>query len=414
MVTPLWGLFLRGICALLAALSMNQSVPAEMVPDVPRLGDARKLSQMEQTEDIRECISLGTQLGLDQIDVDRFDVTVEEIDELYYGMLCTTELPWYMELDWGYLMGEDGTVISLIPAYLDQSEYDRRRYEKAAEEALEQTVFPGMSELQIALSVHDYLAVNCTYDESLERSTEYDVLVHGTAVCQGYAEAYMDLLNRAGVECIIVVSEEMNHCWNQVKIDGQWYNVDVTWDDPTPDRAGMASHGTFLISDETMQTEAFGYSGWESPHTCTDTSYETGWFWSDSVSQITYIDANTCYLNRIGERAYYLVRRDEATGEETRLYRVDFKYPDAVFQGFRRYHYYTAGLTKMGDALYFTDVHQVRRLDLETGEVTAVYEHDVSETRQVLVGSFSDGRTLYLTTMDEEKEIYQMEVPFPR
>lgn len=413
MLTPWTQALVRGTCALAAALSLNLSAAQPQEPQASRKDENRDRVQMARTEDIRECISLGAGLELEQIDVDRFDVTAEEMDELYYDMLCTPELPWYMELDWSYLLDGDGTVRALKPGYLDGQDFVRSRYERAVKAALEETVKPGMSELQIALAFHDYLAVRCAYDESLVRSTEYDVLVHGSAVCQGYAEAYMDLLTRAGVECIIVVSEEMNHCWNQVKIDGQWYHVDVTWDDPTPDRQGMVNHGVFLISDETMQTSEYGYHSWVSPNTCTDKGYETDRYWLDSVSPVLYADADTSYRIRIAETTYEILRRDEATGEETRLARVDFKYPDAFAKGGRRTHFYTAGLSMADGALYYTDVNGVRRLDLTTGEVTTVYTHDVSASRSVLVGSFLDGDTLHLTTMDTDQAVDTFAVPLP-
>lgn len=394
-------------------LTFEAPAPQPVQPALSEQEQLQLLQQLEETEDLRECLRLGTALELEAIDVARFRAAPEELDALYEQMLATTALPWFAEMAWSLQMDGDGKVTSFHPQYLDPADYDRNRYEKAVEAALAEAVHPGMSELQIALSLHDYLAVRCAYDETLVRGTEYDALVRGSAVCQGYAEAYMDLLGRAGIECIIVTSEEMNHAWNQVKLDGQWYNVDLTWNDPTPNREGMANHGFFLISDETMGSAEYGYYGWTSPNVCTDTAYETGQFWSESISPVIYADAETCYLIRVGEQSYQILRRDEVTGEEVRLARMDFKYPDAFARGTHRSHFYTAGLSKVGEALYYTDVNGIRRLDLATGTVTTVYEHDVSATREVLVGSFTDGHTLYLTTMDKDLGYQSTDVPFP-
>lgn len=397
------------LLALTAALTFETPAPEKTPERTPRQ-EERMLQRMEQTEDIRECIRLGAELELELIDLRRFERMPEEMDELYQQLLGTRDLPWYMDLSWSYKIAGDENVSYLKPGYLDPAEYSRSRYEAAVEKALAEAVKPGMSEVQVALSLHDYLASHCAYDESLERGTEYDVLVHGSAVCQGYAEAYMDLLGRVGIECIVVTSEEMNHAWNQVKLDGQWYHVDVTWDDPSPDRAGMASHGRFLISDGTMATGDYGYYGWESPHTCSDQSYETGQFWSDSISPVIYEDADTCYLIRIGDGEYEILRRDADV--ETLLTRVDFKYPEAFAVGGRYIHFYTAGLSLEDGFLYYTDVNGVRRLDPASREVTVVYKHDVSQTRQVLVGSFLDGGTLQLTTMDRDEVFQSTQVPF--
>ena len=392
--------------ALAAVLTFEAPVPVRpgQPTEVPGL-----LMGMEMTQDIRACIRLGVQMELEDIDVERFGLTAEDVDVLYFEMLSSQELPWYMDRAWSYLLNDEDRVMTLIPQYLDPGTYRRDRYEQAAQEALAEAVKPGMTETQIALALHEYLAMHCAYDETLERSTEYDVLVRGSAVCQGYAEAYMDLLRRVGIECIVVTSEEMNHAWNQVKLDGAWYHVDVTWDDPTPDRAGLVLHANFLRSDEGMTD----YYGWDSPHTCTDKTYDRDAFWTDVCSPILYADAQTCYLIRIGDMEYEILRRDEATGGEERLGRMDFKYPDAFAVGGRRIHFYTAGLSIDGDALYYTDVNGVRRLDLQTRKVTTVYEHNVSQTRQVLVGSFLEGDTLSLTTMDREENFHSTQVPFP-
>ena len=40
----------------------------------------------------------------------------------------------------------------------------------------------------------------------------------------------------------MVTSEVINHAWNLIKLDGEWYQVDVTWDDPVWDRLGRVCH----------------------------------------------------------------------------------------------------------------------------------------------------------------------------
>ena len=399
------------LCALTAVMTLG--TPAQE-SERPRQGaqEFRMKVQMARTEDVRECIRLGTLLEQAAIDLERFELTTEGVGGIYGEMLGTQQLPWYVRLDWSYWCGGRATVQYLAPRYLDPAVYDRSRYEKAAAEVLEETVHPGMSQMQIALSIHDYLAIHCAYDESLERYTAYDALVRDSAVCQGYAEAYMDLLRRAGIECIVVSSEEMNHAWNQVKLDGRWYNVDLTWNDPAPNREGMAGHSFFLVSDAQMASPEYGYYGWTSPNECTDTTYDQGAFWADVISPVVYEDADTCYLIRVREKDYQILRRDETTGTEEQLALVDFKYPQFLAVGGRWAHFYTGGLSKVGDALYYTDINGLRRLDLISGDVTTAYSHDISKTDQALVGSFLEDGTLYLTTIDREQELHSFQVPY--
>ena len=70
-------------------------------------------------------------------------------------------------------------------------------------------------------------------------------------VCNGYAMATFYLCNKAGVETRFIRGiggndTKVNHAWNAVKIDGKWYNIDVTWDD----KGGFGiSYEYFLKSD---------------------------------------------------------------------------------------------------------------------------------------------------------------------
>lgn len=55
------------------------------------------------------------------------------------------------------------------------------------------------------------------------------------AVCEGYAEALSQLLNILHIEnkCVTgrsIGKKNNNHVWNQVKINGKWYNCDITSD----------------------------------------------------------------------------------------------------------------------------------------------------------------------------------------
>lgn len=50
-------------------------------------------------------------------------------------------------------------------------------------------------------------------------------------VCSGYAGAMKTLCDRVGIPCVIVTSD--SHAWNNMEIEGKWYAVDVTYNDPS-------------------------------------------------------------------------------------------------------------------------------------------------------------------------------------
>ena len=90
--------------------------------------------------------------------------------------------------------------------------------------------------------VHDYLVENIEYDTSLSQSNIYNVygaLVNGRAVCEGYARSFKYLMDELGIPCTLVIGtgtnsqgQTENHAWNYVQLNGTWYAIDCTWDDP--------------------------------------------------------------------------------------------------------------------------------------------------------------------------------------
>ena len=171
-------------------------------------------------------------------------------------------------------------VLSVYPAYTITSEAleAARQTYNAEMDKLRSFYDPDWTQLETALFYHDYLCMRYTYDESLTYYSAYDMLTEGTGVCRSYALLYAELLNGFGIECDYVISAEMNHAWNVVTIDGVKYNVDVTYDDPTSDRRGRASHQYFLVSDKALSAD-HSFTPAEGYGQCTDTRYDSGTVW---------------------------------------------------------------------------------------------------------------------------------------
>jgi transglutaminase/protease-like cytokinesis protein 3 len=124
-----------------------------------------------------------------------------------------------------------------------------------------------MTEVEKVRAVHDYIVLNTEYDKvNYENSTLPDisfsiegVLWEGVAVCQGYANAFDLFMQLLNIESKIVVGSSLedgiSHGWNIVSLDGEWYHVDTTWDDPVPDRKGEVQYNYFLKPDEVMEKD---------------------------------------------------------------------------------------------------------------------------------------------------------------
>lgn len=103
--------------------------------------------------------------------------------------------------------------------------------EKAAKNIIAQ-LSPDMDDYEKLKFFHDYLILNCETDKNYAfADTVYGALVEKKALCEGYSKAFSYLCNLAGIENVLVTGETyVAHMWNMVKLDGNWYHVDVTWD----------------------------------------------------------------------------------------------------------------------------------------------------------------------------------------
>lgn len=141
----------------------------------------------------------------------------------------------------------------------------RARQEQAetyAEALAAESITEDMTEEQKLRALHDTLVRLCSYDTDTAAQATPDgasapfaadgALLDHRAVCAGYGRAFGMLCEAAGLESIYVASEEMNHGWNAVRLDGQTYFIDCTFDDPVPDRGEYVSDQFFMLTAEEL------------------------------------------------------------------------------------------------------------------------------------------------------------------
>ena len=122
--------------------------------------------------------------------------------------------------------------------------------------ALSECVNQEMSDWDKAVAINNYLCNFVTYDYTYTYRSTVDTLAYGTAVCQGYANAYKKMMEAVGIPTDYISgyawtgSEWGRHGWNRVLINGQYYYVDVTWNDST-----YAPNEYLLISYEEISKD---------------------------------------------------------------------------------------------------------------------------------------------------------------
>lgn len=104
----------------------------------------------------------------------------------------------------------------------------------------------GMSDYDKVKAINDYIINRYEYDYSLNSISVYTSLTTSEAVCQGYSMTAYKMFEYAGVKNRIVVgtARGTSHSWNLVRVDGKWYQIDITNNDSgNPDKY-------FLVSDQ--------------------------------------------------------------------------------------------------------------------------------------------------------------------
>lgn len=126
-------------------------------------------------------------------------------------------------------------------------EYTRQQYEILHNRIQEIVgdIPKTFTDLQKFMIIYQRLGSIISYDDELvrednDRDEEYiernkyagrnltNGLIKGKCVCTGYAEILYNCLQAVGIEACKICGEK--HVWNKVKLDGVWYNVDLTWD----------------------------------------------------------------------------------------------------------------------------------------------------------------------------------------
>ncbi len=222
-------------------------------------------------------------LCAEKIDFTAYSMTAEELE---YLMLDITNLEaelFQLENAYWYSYNQsDGKVTELRPNYsVTGSEYESRLAVVRAEaDAIMATVDNSWSQTEKALYLHDQIAARYDYDKTLNIYDVYGLVTEGHGVCEAYELWYGYLLGRAGIQSDYCISDQLSHVWNLVCIDGSWYHVDVTWDDPTfvntqpSNPLGHVTHEYFLRSDAGFSD----HPGYMDDRTCNSTLYDNaGW-----------------------------------------------------------------------------------------------------------------------------------------
>lgn len=207
-----------------------------------------------------------------KIDMSGLGVTPQNIGDIFIFVLKNDPYLFFVGTKLSYLYKTDGTM-EIYPKYNMSASDAAQGIKYCTDEVkrLASGVDPRMSEAEAALFVHDLICAEFSYDTSYTFADMLGFLTTKTGTCQGYAWTYMAVLRELGIECCYVASDTINHIWNMVKIEGEWYHCDLTWDDG----GEQNDRRHFLCSDK--KAKQMGHRDWYSAYgtRCTSEKYDS-------------------------------------------------------------------------------------------------------------------------------------------
>lgn len=130
---------------------------------------------------------------------------------------------------------------------------------------IKENINPSMNNKEKIKLFHDYIINNTKYDSNYHIDTDkntypgkpynaYGVLFENKAICGGYSDVMAIYLDKIGIKNYRIASNE--HIWNYVYVDGNWYHLDLTWDDPVTNTGeDILIYDFFLIDNKQLESK---------------------------------------------------------------------------------------------------------------------------------------------------------------
>ncbi|MDS0525616.1 dockerin type I domain-containing protein [Clostridium sp. SHJSY1] len=202
------------------------------------IGEIKKgLENLQTTINLNQYIQYFKYRTDAKIPLEYYFDTLYEYPELFYPNL-SVQCSYYYNSSTNEI-----TSYNLVVTYSNDNttiNTMKTKFNSKVQEIKNNYVSKATTALEKEYVIHDYIIQNTKYDYDNYYNntvpnishTAYGSLVNGIAVCDGYSKAARLFLRDSGIEAGIVESQEMNHAWNYVKMDGYYYFLDLTWDDP--------------------------------------------------------------------------------------------------------------------------------------------------------------------------------------
>lgn len=286
--------------------------------------------------------------------------------------------------------------VTLIPDNME-TVANRKNWINSQVKSIAEQIDPEWHDVYKLMWISDYIADHFDYEaEKSEYHDVYNFLFYGEGVCQAYTGLFTLIAREAGFNVSFAMSSDVNHVWNLVELDGEWYVIDATWNDRYVSR-----YDYFLLGGDVHYREVCGIYGissfeyfslYEPNGTKYDDAFWEGLFSSLAVTDYGYYFVEDGYIHKanldtLSTAVTALVGnfKWKVNGYESQYY--SDKFHDTVgFEG----------------KMFYSTPKNIYLLDLSTGEQTSVYTNDHEFE---IYGFYREGDDLVVVHYDAENGI---------
>lgn len=233
------------------------------------------------------------------------DISAEDYCEVYQQIYNDEHALFYIDTKMQYAMNTNTKKLASAIIFYKYSDEKIVEMQKAIDKEVQRVLdgmTPGMTEYDKVKYFYDYLASSVVYDESTENCRDiYGVFVDKKAICGGYSKAFSHLCDKVGIETATVTGDADGeaHMWNMVKIDGQWYNIDITYAVTESELGSYVRYDYFCVTDEMLASTRSVYEqNYAYPKaTATDCDY----YIKNGLMADSWADAKAMLTNQIAD-----------------------------------------------------------------------------------------------------------------
>jgi uncharacterized protein YjdB len=272
--------------------------------------DATSNKELVKTKILNDLLTYKTDIAFTSAEYTTYGIGTDvDPKQAYFEVLAENpEIFWTSQSVTGVKYSDNSYTLFINNIYSD-SDIDAKKIELTSAINNMLSNFSSYNELRKVYEIHDYVNANVTYDHDVagqtgptssidpntnfsgyiadirqktkdnanffEAHSLYGAVINGSAVCEGYAKFANELLSKSGVEAKIVLSN--SHAWNYVKVNGNYYQLDTTWDDQS-DNKTLSPYKYFNItSAEMLKDESSNvtlHTATSYVPNCTDTTFD--------------------------------------------------------------------------------------------------------------------------------------------